>query len=707
MIKPTSRLRSIFMLLAGVSLFLFHADTTARQGQVRSTQTEPTLAEPISEYPLIRRWTGVEATPTPSPSPDQRTIPVPASHPLDSLTAEEYRETVAILRAAQKIDDASRFPLITLHEPNKQDVLSWIQGGKIPRAAFAIVKQGPRTFEAIVNLSLRKLESWREVPGVQPSLLFEENLEGQAIVLQHPAFLQALAARGISDVENVLCAPLTVGYFNIPEEAGRRLLRVPCFYTKDSLTNLFTRPIEGLFALVDLNTKSVLKVVDTGVRPLPQHTYELTEAAAGKLREPLKPVKISQPEGSNIKVNGQTISWDTWSFHQRLDKRTGLMVSQVTYRDGDTPRSIMYQGSLSEVFVPYMDPDVGWYWRTFMDAGEYGFGLFATPLTPGIDCPDTAVFMDSVLPDDVGNPMTMSRVICVFERPTGDPAWRHFETFNGSYEGRPSVELVTRMIATVGNYDYILDWVFTQDGKIKVRVGATGIDITKGVKSTSMHDATAAQDTAYGTLIAPNLVAPNHDHYFSFRLDMDVDGPRNSFELSRLTETPVTNSPRTSVWQVKSTILKTEAEARLDYNPIRPSAWEVINESKHTNVGHHSGYALIPVNSAIKNILSPDDYPVRRAAFSLHNLWVTPYQPNERYAGGIYVNQSTGADGLHAWSAQNRPIENRDIVLWYNAGLHHEPHLEDWPVMSVESLEFELIPHNFFSRNPALNLRKP
>ena len=47
---------------------------------------------------------------------------------------------------------------------------------------------------------------------------------------------------------------------------------------------------------------------------------------------------------------------------------------------------------------------------------------------------------------------------------------------NQTYEGRANVELVVRMAAAIGNYDYLFDWVFNDAAEIEAKVGATGID---------------------------------------------------------------------------------------------------------------------------------------------------------------------------------------------------------------------------------------
>src|SRR5262249_27778639 len=130
-------------------------------------------------------------------------------------------------------------------------------------------------------------------------------------------------------------------------------------------------------------------------------------------------------------------------------------------------------------------------------------------------------------------------------------------------EGRPATELVVRSASEVGNYDYLIDYVFQQDGMIHVLVGATGLDAVKGVAATSMADATAPADTRYGTVIAPNLVAPNHARFFNFRLDFDIAGQENAFMRPGLVAGAVAKGlPRRSMWKTEEETPMTELEGR-------------------------------------------------------------------------------------------------------------------------------------------------
>jgi primary-amine oxidase len=293
-------------------------------------------------------------------------------HPLDGLSADEISTAVSVLRDEKKVDDDTRYPHILLDEPPKAAVLAWKKGEELPRRALMIVKQGPRTFEAIVDIGKRKLDSWSEEKGVQPSFLIEEILGVASIVKKSPEWVAAMKKRGFESFDRIFCAPLAAGYYGAKEEESRRLVRTLCFDA--SVTkNFWGRPIENLVALVDLNTKEVVKVVDEGVVPVPQTPVEYDDKAVKELRKP-KPLVVTQPDGPGFALEGNQVSWERWKFHVRSDPRAGLVLSLVRYIDEGRPRSVLYQGALSEIFVPYSDPSIGWYFRTYLDAGEYGVG---------------------------------------------------------------------------------------------------------------------------------------------------------------------------------------------------------------------------------------------------------------------------------------------------------------------------------------------
>jgi primary-amine oxidase len=362
----------------------------------------------------------------------------------------------------------------------------------------------------------------------------------------------------------------------------------------------------------------------------------------------------------------------------------------------------------SELFVPYMDPAEAWYFKTYMDAGEYGFGLQAMPLVPLNDCPRHARYLDGVFVAADGRPYVRENMICVFERYAGDVAWRHSEspiTGMDIRESRPKVTLVARMVASVANYDYIMDWEFQMDGLVRIKVGLSGILMVRGTPYAHMNQVRQNEDM-HGTLLSENVIGVIHDHYVTFRLDMDVDGADNSFvrvEMARQ-ETAPAESPRRSYLKATRHVARTEKDAQVRLKLYEPAEFHVVNPTKKTRVGNPVGYKVVPAGTAA-SLLDPEDPPQKRGAFTNNQIWVTPYNKSEEWAGGLFVYQSKGEDTLAAWSERNRPIENKDLVLWYTLGFHHIPCQEDFPIMPTVSSSFDLKPVNFFESNPILKQR--
>ena len=632
-------------------------------------------------------------------------IGMAASHPLDPLSADEIRAAAAIIKADARFS-ASVVPFITVEEPPKSEVLTWMsrgtgpQGETIRRRARAVLTSETGITEAIVDLDAKRLVSVIERKGAQGPVTGTEAREISGIVLANRQFQDSLKTRGLTDFSKVFCAPFTAGYYGIPEHDGKRILMAGCFDTRRATNNIFGWPIERLYAVVDLRAREVVQVVDYGNVPISGSNQNFREQDVDGLRSVRKPILLAQPDGANFQIDGNEVKWGNWIFHVRVDPRVGPVISLARWLDRGVPRSVLYQGHLSEMFVPYMDSDVGWYSRTYFDAGEYGAGLMASQLKAGTDCPSTSAFLPATFNNDKGEPFTTPNAFCIFERDRGEPIWRH-----GS-EGRKDVELVVRMAANVGNYDYLLDWVFNDAAEIEVRVGATGVVALKGVRTQKMSDATAGEDTRYGTLVASGLVAINHDHYFNFRLDLDVDGSENSFrrEVYEKVNLPA-ESPRRSLYVVRPETPETEKKAQFDTGH-GSEKFLVINERKTNDAGNPVAYELVYANHA-RLLLDSEDWPAKRAKFLEHDLWLTAFDPTERYAAGDYVFASRATDGLPIWTEKNRAVKNKDIVLWVNLGLHHLTRAEDQPVMPTAWHSFKLRPFNFLNRNPAVDLRSP
>jgi primary-amine oxidase len=313
------------------------------------------------------------------------------------------------------------------------------------------------------------------------------------------------------------------------------------------------------------------------------------------------------------------------------------------------------------------------------------------------DAPANAVFASAVFADDRGNPIDIPRAVAIYER-DGGLLWRH-----GSHSRRAR-KLVMTAYSTIDNYDYAFNWIFGQDGTIEVEVMLTGMMNIRNVKERREDERAHLGHPMFGHLVAPGVNAPNHQHFFSFRLDFDIDGPENNTVLELNTESaPVDEkNKKGEAFSMTARPLRTEQEAQRMMNLGASRKWKVVSTRATNALGQLSGYALAPGENSIP-YAAPDSAPRRKAGFMNAHLWVTPCNPEEMFASGEYINFNLSGEGLPKWTSANRAIEDRDIVVWYTLGVTHIPRAEDWPVMPVHPTGFRLVPAGFFSQNPAMD----
>ena len=291
--------------------------------------------------------------------------------------------------------------------------------------------------------------------------------------------------------------------------------------------------------------------------------------------------------------------------------------------------------------------------------------------------------------------VNIPNAVCLHEEDFGI-LWKHVDWRTGQAEVRRSRCLVISFIATVGNYEYGFFWYLYQDGTIEFQVKLTGV-----VNNTAVSQGEVPK---YGTLLAPQLAAHIHQHFFSVRLDMSVDGIKNSvYEVDTKAEPLGPDNPQGNAFFAEKTLPATESEAQRTVDPMAGRYWLITNPSVHNYLGQPVSYKLVPGENVLP-FAHPEAMVSKRAGFMRKHLWVTPYRSDELGAAGPYPNQHPGGAGLPHWTKANRNGENTDIVVWYTFGHHHVPRTEDWPVMPVMYTGFSLKPVGFFDQNPALDV---
>lgn len=622
--------------------------------------------------------------------------------PLDPLVQEEISAASALVRERDEFGPAVRFVSVALHEPPKQEVL---EGVSTDRQAFVVLydRATGQTVEAVVSLGRREVVSWRTLTGVQPSVMLEEFLAAEEIARNDPRWQEAVRRRGVEDLSLAMLDPWSTGY-DTDCAPGRRLLKPLTFLRSGPDDNGYARPVEGLLVVVDLDRMEVVDVQDHGVVPLPTRPGNYVPELVGPgnvpsfdgVRDDVRPLEITQPDGPSFTVEGRRVSWQKWHLTVGFSPREGLVLHQVGYDDQGRQRPVLYRASLSEMYIPYGDPAPTHRFKNVFDEGEYGVGFLLNPLELGCDCLGEIYYFDAVVNDNDGAPMTIPNAICLHEEDFG-VAWKHTDFRTEKVEVRRSRRLVVSCFATVGNYEYGFFWYFYTDGTIEYEVKLTGVISTGAIAP--------GETPAHGTLVAPGLYGPHHQHFFNVRLDMSVDGQRNSVhEVNAETLAKGPGNETGNAWVVRKTLLERESDAVRLADPLRGRYWTVSNPDVLNSTGEPVAYKLQPGECTLPMQADEAHQGWDRAGFAYKHLWVTQYDPAQRYASGDYPNQSAGSDGLPKYVQADRPVAGEDVVVWYSFSAHHVVRPEDWPVMPVSRVGFHLKPVGFFDGNPALDL---
>lgn len=155
------------------------------------------------------------------------------------------------------------------------------------------------------------------------------------------------------------------------------------------------------------------------------------EMVGGGLRQDVKPINITQPDGPSFKVTDESlVEWQKWRFRVSFNAREGVVLHDVHY-DG---RSIIYRMSNSEMTVPYADARPQYARKQAFDFGDGGAGACANNLSLGCDCLGAIKYFDAVIIGNDGEPRVHPNVICLHEQDAGI-GWKHSKYFHIQLDG--------------------------------------------------------------------------------------------------------------------------------------------------------------------------------------------------------------------------------------------------------------------------------
>ncbi len=199
-----------------------------------------------------------------------------------------------------------------------------------------------------------------------------------------------------------------------------------------------------------------------------------------------------------------------------------------------------------------------------------------------------------------------------------------------------------------------------------------------------------------------------HDHVVAFRADLDICGVRNS--LVRTSIEPLTRSyawdapevtgPRNTMHMVHHTI---KHETGLNW-PRNSGEMFLVVGNETNKWGETRAYRVLPGTG----MGTPSHLTIvnsttlgRSAAWSAADLWVLKNHPDTEPQAAHHLNYLEPLDPLVDFQKMvddNEPIQDEDLVVYFNLGGHHVPTSQDIPntLMHTSASSVVFMPFNYF-----------
>ncbi|KFP38423.1 Membrane primary amine oxidase, partial [Chlamydotis macqueenii] len=429
-------------------------------------------------------------------------------------------------------------------------------------------------------------------------------------------------------------------------------------------------------------------------RPMLGSEYEQVGAFLETMAFPAAPTflkEVFEYDGTNVAFQ----STAPHGFHSGDRKSWFIVFQNVSVRHKG--ERVAYEISVQEALSVYGSNCPGGMSTRYMD-GSFGIGRYASPLVRGVDCPYSATYVDTYSLFETLQPSKRTASLCIFEQNLGSPLRRHYSNLQSLYYGGlVNSALVVRSIATVGNHDYVWDFIFYQNGAIEGKVQATGYPSSSFLHGDGLRYGNRVWEHTLGTV----------RNSINYKVDLDVGGVKNSlvahdmaFEMARAPWSPEQQIERP---RLTKKVLDTEDQAAFRLQSKMPRYIYFAANSKN-KWGHQRGYRIQITSFAGDHV--PEASSMERAiSWARYQLAVTRRKEEEPTSTSIY-NQNDPWTPTVAFAdfINNETITNEDLVAWITTGFLHIPHSEDIPntVTVGNSVGFLLRPYNYYDLDPSI-----